>query len=995
MEINAIIPENFKDMLNEYLNNIKQREDELDKRAYFKSTILEKWFGINPNYIYFEAKRRDLYFSGILFETKKKINDKTRNEAFVELKKYINSMKNPVIKAVVTDMVRFEVYDPEKLKTYTENNYENFVKEAKVYEINLGSPNDIFGKLYELLYTHSVKLPIDTKIIVPRMLSLINKLSSQITITSENIKFIAWTNFISIALGSKKEAGLELFKRYVILYYISILSVAKALNINANTEDIINGSAFVTKGILNFTDDEDFFNILKSDDKVIVEIINELNNYDFEKQNIEADVFRLLYEELISPSDRHSLGEFYTPDWLAKYIINELVTKDNVVLDPSCGSGTFLKLAIKRKAELGSINIEDQIVGFDINPIAVIVAKANILLELKKPISIIPVFVADSLMPELQIKQKQLTEEYVTINFEDIVKGYGTEKFYYGGYSDPKDMHAYIKKMAEVAKTGRGYDTDTRLYKNKALIDKISDLITHKKNHIWFYIIQNIYNPYYYLGKVDVVVGNPPWLTYKDVESIIRQKFLDNLYRYYNLGSGSENKTHQDMAAFFIARTQEYLRDKENGKIGFVLPRAIFDSSQYDTIRRATVSANDRTKTSANTSLPKISKIYDLSVKINPFRRTSCIIIFDFKSSSSKVSGFFLDSEQKVKINQVPKIKILPKTFYINTTKNESGIGNIKLKNRTAKEIAYKEDFKQGASIVPRPYYFVDIINEEGYGFKVSGALEYKKENKRKRKKNWCNFPDNSIIEKHLLYNVITGENLQKYRYSLKTAVLPLLNNHIILKEIPDPKENHYLIKPIETIDSEINKVPDFANATDEEKEIAKKLITKMSSIYQKFEDDWESLRGNKFNTKSKISSQKMGVLDRLNYNNELTMQLSDALKYIVVYNKSGHEIKCCVIKDSRLIIDHECIYYKTNNKNEAYYLEGIINSKFLLKLFSESGIKTERHIEKKIFELGIPRYNKNNKIHFEITKLAEEYEKTKNGNLLNKIEELVSKIMK
>ncbi|MEM3573544.1 MAG: hypothetical protein QXJ62_04875 [Nitrososphaeria archaeon] len=44
MEINAIIPENFKDMLNEYLNNIKQRKYELDKRAYFKSKILEKWF---------------------------------------------------------------------------------------------------------------------------------------------------------------------------------------------------------------------------------------------------------------------------------------------------------------------------------------------------------------------------------------------------------------------------------------------------------------------------------------------------------------------------------------------------------------------------------------------------------------------------------------------------------------------------------------------------------------------------------------------------------------------------------------------------------------------------------------------------------------------------------------------------------------------------------------------------------------------------------------
>jgi len=1014
MDINPIIPANFEEKLRTYIRAIRQKEGEMGKRSYFYGEVLIKWFNIDPELIRFEEGRRDLFVSGVLFETKAYLNDQKRKEAFEELKKYIKTNEyEDVIKAVITDFIQFEIYDPKDVENYTEKEYEKISKKCKgSFSLDSGdiTPEEHFQNLYRLLYSHDQLLPISERVIVPRLVYFINQLSKQAEeITTDNIKFKAWATYLSVALGSEKEANIDLFRKYVILYYITILFVAKLLGYKANKDSIISGDIFVAKGIRNFVDQEDFFNVLDIKSKVLDEIDKELSNYNFQKISSKSDIFRLLYEELIPPSNRHSLGEFYTPEWLAKYLIDELVTRDNLVLDPACGSGTFLRAAIKKKKELGSENIEKQIIGFDINPIAVIIAKANILLEFRKGVEIIPVFLADSLMPDLNIKQRKLQNDSIIINFEEIVEGSGTSEFYYkpnGKDLSPQEMYDYIKRLMNLAEErSKGIEIkekiESDMLPNQELIEKLSDLISKGKNHLWSFILQNIYNPYYYINKVDVVIGNPPWLTYKDVESPSRQRFLDNLYLEYGLGSGSENKTHQDMAEFFIARAKEYIRRNDKGKIsntgkiGFVLTRAIFDGAQYDAVRRAAVSANKGPNNSNN--LPRITKIYDITQKTNPFRRTSCIVIFDFKNTSSKIDGFIIDSEEKVKINEAPKVNLIPTKFYINITKNGSGIGLSKLKNNNVNSI-YKDEFKQGATIVPRPYYFVEIEGKEKYGFVVSCAPEYdSRAGKRKRKKDWYNFPKDTVVEKHLIYDVVTGDTIDKYKCSTKKAVLPIINGNFIFREIKEG--NHYNIRLVDNIDSIIFKL--VKNKAQEEsiKESIKGLLEHLSKKpYQNFENNWEEIRGTKFDLESPKQSQKMGMLDWLNFSNKLLSQLTRKGKYTVVYNMSGKKVKCCVLKEEKrknpVIIDYECYYYKTNNKLEAYYLEGILNSDTLLKKFLESGLKNERHITKKIFELRIPRFDSNNIKHREIAECAERINKKFNKEDLDRIEKLVNEII-
>jgi type I restriction-modification system DNA methylase subunit len=79
-------------------------------------------------------------------------------------------------------------------------------------------------------------------------------------------------------------------------------------------------------------------------------LIGLLDYYQVEKL---GDLIGFIYEELIPGGERHDLGQFYTPKPIAELIVKWCIrSPDDKVLDPGCGSGTFLVEAYKRLAEL-------------------------------------------------------------------------------------------------------------------------------------------------------------------------------------------------------------------------------------------------------------------------------------------------------------------------------------------------------------------------------------------------------------------------------------------------------------------------------------------------------------------------------------------------------------------------------------------------------------------------------------------------------------------
>ncbi len=94
-----------------------------------------------------------------------------------------------------------------------------------------------------------------------------------------------------------------------------------------------------------------------------------------------------LYQNVITQEERKKLGEYYTPRWLAKAITEKVVDAplNQRVLDPACGSGTFIETAVEHiighARELSATEtlrqLQDNVVGIDIHPVAVQLAKAS------------------------------------------------------------------------------------------------------------------------------------------------------------------------------------------------------------------------------------------------------------------------------------------------------------------------------------------------------------------------------------------------------------------------------------------------------------------------------------------------------------------------------------------------------------------------------------------------------------------------------------------
>ncbi len=102
------------------------------------------------------------------------------------------------------------------------------------------------------------------------------------------------------------------------------------------------------------------------------------------------DLFRDLYLHLLTIEERTTLGEFYTPPFLARAMIDHSFRVGQVVLDPACGSGIFLVEILKKILHQGkqsskSTSQQDTILsifGFDVNPLAVATTRTNLALLL-------------------------------------------------------------------------------------------------------------------------------------------------------------------------------------------------------------------------------------------------------------------------------------------------------------------------------------------------------------------------------------------------------------------------------------------------------------------------------------------------------------------------------------------------------------------------------------------------------------------------------------
>ena len=195
--------------------------------------------------------------------------------------------------------------------------------------------------------------------------------------------------------------------------------------LRAVISDLKSGRVFQNCGIRGFPpkcENEPLPKFRRGDiEEMYRHIIEAISAFSPPADPVESDIFKPLYLDLMPRRFRHQKGEYYTPDWLADRVL-ELAGYDGDpavrLLDPSCGSGTFLirgaaKLRQKCKSmKLGPAEtvrtVFKNIVGFDLDPTAAETASVNLLLAVADLLPLckseirLPVYCADSILAEKQ-----------------------------------------------------------------------------------------------------------------------------------------------------------------------------------------------------------------------------------------------------------------------------------------------------------------------------------------------------------------------------------------------------------------------------------------------------------------------------------------------------------------------------------------------------------------------------------------------------------------
>lgn len=228
--------------------------------------------------------------------------------------------------------------------------------------------------------------------------------------TQRKINVQKLENTFDVKLGSEKE---ELFKLVYCLetYYSIILRIIAHKAVfgdNQSVNDVFEDKTYISRGITNYICIS-FYNWFLSISNIgpfINSVYNSLNLKDIET---EGDAISTIFECIFPKEIRHSVGEYYTPYWLANTVI-EQITKDDVsafskkYIDPACGSATFIVALINKYRKSSNNSIFSNVCGIDINPLTVLAAKTNYLLLYSKYCGLdnsspleIPIYCADTI----------------------------------------------------------------------------------------------------------------------------------------------------------------------------------------------------------------------------------------------------------------------------------------------------------------------------------------------------------------------------------------------------------------------------------------------------------------------------------------------------------------------------------------------------------------------------------------------------------------------
>jgi type I restriction-modification system DNA methylase subunit len=942
----------------------------------------------------------DNLFGNLVIEFERDLS-KNQEEAEGQLKKYIAclwSQEEPGHRTsylcIATDGINFRVYSPGIKDLGKKEVQPEDIQLTLIEGIDISTlkPQEVYFWLDRYFLRQEILSPKTENIIKDFGISshafqtILLELSSLWEKVKEGSEFKVayenWEKYLRVVYGTSV-AEEELFMRHTYLAILAKLMVWSRISEGSlNNEQIISvleGEFFKRQGIENFLE-EDFFSWIvrgKTKDagiEIARKLLSLLRNYNL--RELSEDVLKSLYQELVDPKTRHDLGEYYTPDWLAHRMVQKLIEQNEKgsFLDPACGSGTFLYLTIREKRDRlpdthkTLEHILNSVFGVDIHPLAVIIAKANYLLALgdllkkRKGRISIPVYLSDSIrLPEREVQRTlwvQVPSFKIKLDKKDI---YLPEKLLENLTLYDEAIDA-VRNFA-IQNIGRRITQEQfsnfiktqhpNLIKDINVVnalfhiaETLKDLIEKNRDSIWAFVLKNIYKPLFLKNRFDFVIGNPPWLAFRSAEPGYQKFLKEQITKNYQLLSGrGELITHLELGTLFLLRAADlYL--KEGGTIAFVLPRSIFTADQHGGLREGKFK---------NVNLNFI-EVWDCENVTPLFNWPSCVLIAQ-KQSNTKVSypipGQILRGELKrcnASLDEAERsLSVEDVKFYLHKKGKRSFWATEKPKGEE-KESFYKKYFSQGATIVPRSFWFVEV-KESPLGLDPNfPLLETSKRIKPGPVDTYRNIKIEGNVESKFLYYTLLGDDLLPFGYrDLRLVVLPI-----------EPSGNGYRLLSAD--------------------EARRRGFVHLANWLEKVEKEWEKRRGAK--------AKNTSAIEWLDYRHKLTSQNPQA-RYLVLYpnfqrvmlstvirrDEIEFEINEQKLKINNFIAESALYYFETEDEMEGYYLCTCLNSSTVdkkIQNFRRRQQKTRPNIHKKIFDIvNIPQFDPSNDIHRRLAELG------------------------
>ena len=458
------------------------------------------------------------------------------------------------------------------------------------------------------------------------------------------------------------------------------------------------------------------------------------------------------------------------------------------------------------------------------------------------------------------------------------------------------------------------------------------------RDSIWTYIINNSYSPYFLQEKFDIVVGNPPWLTFRDVENGDYQDELRRIAVQYNvLPKKQSGRPHLELAALFLAHCANYFM-KPEGRLAFVMPRSFLSADQHDNTR------------SGKLKRLKITGIWDLK-EVSPLFKVPACVLFAARGFDGAVAPKTLPGREysgKLSAHNAKRDEADSSLAITNGDFHLSRLGNATAWSFGQSILlggnnAYRAEFQQGATIVPRLCYFVEI-DQEHDGNLHDRLLRIKSSDavKREAKRPWNNVDLRGALHSRFLFRSALANNVVPFSLSGHHLVaLPAIIEHGKLRLLS----------------------PDA-------------LMAKTGELESR---DWFAQVEKTWNEHKTERNKKVSFTDYLDWMKKLSAQ-NTTQDYIVIYTAAGANCVSVVVDNTAncnlpFVAEHITYSYGTSNKKEAHYLCGYFNATLpnsIIKPFQAQGLLGARHIETKILEVPLPRFDETNAQHLALANAAE-----------------------